>query len=425
MTHRERILAALRHEPLDGIPWVPRLDLWYNAHRYRGTLPGEWQGASLKDIVADLGVGYHAVVPNFLDTEEPDEACDRLLGIEHVRSQPYRVRFRRTERLVERRGDEARVTYRTPVGAVSGVLRYDEAMRRDGITIMGVTERLVKSAEDLEVIGFIFEDLQVEADESRYRALCEEVGEAGLVIGFGGVAASPVHHLLKELAPYDWFYFELHDHPERIEGVGRRLEGYYEAALEACAGSSAEAVLFGANYDLMLTPPSVFEPYILPTLARWAERLHDAGTETTSGLETRPTRGGTASKQVLRPTGGGRRSSGKLLVTHTDGENEKLLHLYVQAGVDVADSVCPRPMTRLSLREYREVFGDRIAIWGGLCSICVLPGVFSDEQFEAHLDEALDAADDGRGLIFSLADTTPPEASLERIRRIGERLSGQ
>ena len=414
MTHRDRILSALRHAPLDGIPWVPRLDLWYNAHRYRGTLPGEWRGASLMEIAADLGVGYHAVVPDFLDTEEPDEVYDRLLGIEHVRNQPYRVRFRRTERLIERRGDEARVTYRTPVGSVSGKLRHDEAMRRDGITIMAVTERVVKSAEDLEVIGFIFEDLEVKADESRYRGLCEEVGEAGLVVALGNVAASPVHHLLKELVPYDWFYFELHDHPERIEGAARRMEGYYEAVLEACAGSSAEAVLFGANYDLMLTPPSVFGPHILPTLARWAGRLHDG---TASGLETRPTGGGEGSAGDARPT------RGKLLLTHTDGENEKLLDLYLQAGVDVADSVCPRPMTRLSLREYREAWGNRIAVWGGLCSTCVLPNVFTEEQFEAHLDEALEAAGDGRGLIFSLADTTPPEASLERIRRIGERIA--
>jgi hypothetical protein len=50
------------------------------------------------------------------------------------------------------------------------------------------------------------------------------------------------------------------------------------------------------------------------------------------------------------------------------------------------------------------------------------PGSSSEAQFEAHLDEALAAAGDGRGLIFSLADTTPPEASIGRIRRIGERI---
>jgi hypothetical protein len=167
------------------------------------------------------------------------------------------------------------------------------------------------------------------------------------------------------------------------------MEGYYEAALEASARSSAEVILFGANYDLMLTPPNVFDPHILPALSRWAERLHAAG---------------------------------KLLLTHTDGENQKLLRLYLEAGVDVADSVCPAPMTRLSLREYRDAFGGRIAIWGGLCSTCVLPGSFTDAQFEQHVTEALAAVGDGRGLIFSLADTTPPEASLDRIRRIGDRI---
>ncbi|MBM3476294.1 MAG: hypothetical protein FJX75_23730 [Armatimonadetes bacterium] len=391
MTHRDRILAALRHEPLDGMPWVPRLDLWYNAHRYRGTLPAEWRDASLMEIVQDLGVGYHAVVPDFLDTEEPEEVYDRLLGLDHVRNQPYRLRFRRTERLVEPEGSDVRVTYRTPVGSVSGKLRYDEGMRRDGITIMAVTERVVKSAADYDTIGFIFEDLEVEFDEGRYRVLCEQVGERGMVVALGNVAASPVHHLLKELVPYDQFYFDLHDHPELIARTAQRMEGYFEAALEACASSSAEVVLFGANYDLMLTPPSVFGPHILPMLSHWADCLHAAG---------------------------------KLLLTHTDGENEKLLDLYLQAGVDVADSVCPRPMTRLSLRDYREAFADRIAIWGGLCSTCVLPASFTDEQFEQHTTDALDAAGDGRGLILSLADTTPPEASLERIRRIGERIAG-
>ena len=94
MTHRQRILAALRHQPVDRIPWVPRLDLWYNANRYRGTLPAEWAGASLMDIATDLGVGFHAVVPDFLGAEEADETYDSILGLKHVRNQPYRWRFR-------------------------------------------------------------------------------------------------------------------------------------------------------------------------------------------------------------------------------------------------------------------------------------------------------------------------------------------
>jgi len=37
MTHKQRILAACRGETPEKIPWVPRLDLWYNAHLRAGT----------------------------------------------------------------------------------------------------------------------------------------------------------------------------------------------------------------------------------------------------------------------------------------------------------------------------------------------------------------------------------------------------
>ena len=112
----------------------------------------------------------------------------------------------------------------------------------------------------------------------------------------------------------------------------------------------------------------------------------------------------------------------------TDGGNQGLLDFYVQAGVDLADSVCPAPMTRLALAEYRRAFGRRPAIWGGICSTSVLRESFTDREFEAHIDAAIAAAGDlgrgeGRGLIYSIADTTPPDADLDRLRYIGERLA--
>ena len=39
MTDRERILAVLDGKPPDRIPWVPRLQLWYNARVAEGKLP--------------------------------------------------------------------------------------------------------------------------------------------------------------------------------------------------------------------------------------------------------------------------------------------------------------------------------------------------------------------------------------------------
>ena len=390
MTHRQRILAAIRGEPLHRLPWLPRLDLWYKANRYCGTLPAEWTEAELADILQDLGVGRHAVIPEFLEVEEPDEVYDRALGLDHVCNQPYRLRFRETERIVEHEGDETRVTYRTPVGSVSAKVAYTEQMRRDGVTLMQVTEKPIKSLADYPVLAWIFEDLEVVPDGGRYEDLRQEVGEQGVAVAYAGASAGPVHQLLKELVPYDQFYFDLYDHPEVIERTAQRMRGYFSGVLEACAASPAEVVIFGANYDLMITPPPLFDRHIAPYLAEAADRLHEAG---------------------------------KLMATHTDGENQQLLDFYAECGVDLADSVCPFPMTRLHLAEVRERFGVRPAIWGGICSLSVLEQSFSDEQFEAHLDEVIEAVGDGRGMIFSVADTMPPAASLDRIRRIGERVA--
>ncbi len=389
MTYRERILAAVRGEPVDLVPWVPRLDLWYKANHSRGTLPGAWRTWSLPEILADLHVGRHEVIPDFLDVEHPDEVVDQSLGLMHVPNQPYRLRFRRTERLVERDGDTYHVTYRTPVGSVSTTVLHTPRMRRDGVTLLHTSERAVKSPGDYEIIAFIFEDLEV-IPGGRYDDFRRRVGDQGVAVALANVAASPVHHLLKELVPYDEFYFNLHDRPDLIAETAERMLGFFRSVVRACAESSAEVVLLGANYDVMLTPPPLFAEQIAPFLTEATGTLHAAG---------------------------------KLVATHTDGENEGLLDHYVTCGIDLADSVCPAPMTRLPLSAYRAAFGSRPAIWGGVCSSSVLTSSFTDAEFEAHIDEVIDDAGDFRGMIYSIADTTPPDASIERVRHIGERLA--
>jgi hypothetical protein len=86
-TRRERMLATLRGEPTDALPCVPRLDLWYKANSTRGTLPRKYQKATLTEIVDDLDVGYHSIVPDFLDFSDPLDEVDRALGIYRLRTE--------------------------------------------------------------------------------------------------------------------------------------------------------------------------------------------------------------------------------------------------------------------------------------------------------------------------------------------------
>ncbi|MDD5705167.1 MAG: hypothetical protein PHR35_04525, partial [Kiritimatiellae bacterium] len=64
--HRDRMLAVIRGATPDGLVFVPRLDIWHNRNRERGTLPAGYENLSLRDVAAKLGGGLHAFVPDFI-----------------------------------------------------------------------------------------------------------------------------------------------------------------------------------------------------------------------------------------------------------------------------------------------------------------------------------------------------------------------
>ena len=55
MTPKERILATLRGEPTDTLPFVPRIDNWFYAQQAQGTLPDNLKNATLQEMVDELG----------------------------------------------------------------------------------------------------------------------------------------------------------------------------------------------------------------------------------------------------------------------------------------------------------------------------------------------------------------------------------
>ena len=55
MTHRERILKAIKGEMPDRIPFAPRLDLWYSANQRAGTLPEKYKNMTADQIARVQG----------------------------------------------------------------------------------------------------------------------------------------------------------------------------------------------------------------------------------------------------------------------------------------------------------------------------------------------------------------------------------
>jgi uroporphyrinogen-III decarboxylase len=149
--------------------------------------------------------------------------------------------------------------------------------------------------------------------------------------------------------------------------------------------SPASLVMSGTHFSSMMTPPKVFRE-MMPFYQSFAERLHERG---------------------------------KWMACHADGDTSQLLELMVEVGWDVMDSFVTAPMVPATLDRARAVFGNRVAIWGGLPSTLLCEPA-SDEEFEAYMDYLFRTIAPGDAFILAVADNIMPETKLERLERVAE-----
>jgi len=394
-THKERMLAAMRGEMVDVIPFVPRLDLWWLANSLGGTLPQRYREMTHDQIAQANGWALYKMVPDFASViSGPEDILHRAIGLYRFRQAVYRWDFGGdVEVRVEGEGGQQRVEYRTPRGTVSTLGGLSEEMKRAGASLGWTQEHVIKQPADYEVIGYIFEHIEVRPNPGNFLAYAREVGEDGVIAAGGpSLAASPMHHIQKEFLDPTRFFFEYQDHYGLMRNLAERITPYFEKVLGAIADSPAEVVLWGANYDDMLTYPPYFEREIAPWLARAAETLG---------------------------------ARGKLVATHTDGENRGLMDLIRDSGVHVAESVTPHPMTKVDIAEYYSRWRDKLTIMGGIPECVLLEETASEEEFEAFLDHLFESVAPGDRLILGVADSVPPHAVFERLVRLGERIESE
>ncbi len=390
MTKRESILMAAKGEMPEILPYVPRIDLWYNANSFFNTLPAKHKGRTQDEISRAEGWALHKVVPEFLKVKNPDDTIHRALGIYRLKEMVFDYEFSPDIDIqVRREGDFTRVTYHTPVGTVSTRTMYSDEMRRSGASITWIDEHVLKGPADYQVVGYLFEHLKLIPSFEEFKKWQAYVGDDGVACTMVGLASSPMHHIQKEFLDATEFYFHYNDYRKEMQGLAESVGHFFDQALKIIADSPAEMVLWGANFDDMITYPAYFQKEIMP----WIRKASD----------------------VLA-------SRGKVSLCHCDGENLGLMDLIRDSGMHVAEAICPYPMTKVKIEDYYRRWGDRLTIFGGVPSNMLLAESATEEEFEAYLDHLLKVIAPGKRFILEIADTTPPNAVFDRLIRIGERV---
>lgn len=397
LTHRERILRVARGELVDKIPWVPRIDLWHNAHTLSGTLPEKYKGLTVEEIHRKEGWPLHKMIPEYLKPEQPEDIAHRAIGLYRLKEFAYDFEFSSDVDIriaYEDDGHEqmTHVEYHTPVGMVSVRHGTTKEMKRSGASITWVREPAIKGPEDYRVLAHIFGNLTLKPAYERFLRWKNAVGEDGMAVGQGlGIAcSSPMHFIQKTFIGATDFYYHYHDHYKEMEALAEALEHTYDQVLTILADSPADAILWSANVDDMVTYPAYFEKEIVPWCQKASEALH---------------------------------AKGILVVMHTDGENRGLMDLVPACGMDIADAVTPYPMTKVTIDEYYDRWcrTHHMTVHGGIPENMLLEESTSLEDLKGYLDHMFRVISPGTRLVASIGDTSPPNTQFERLIYIGER----
>jgi uroporphyrinogen-III decarboxylase len=361
MTDRERLLAILAGQSPDRIPWIPRLEIWYEGQKRRGTMPARYEGWTLREIEKDLGTGTPARAGRVFRTELRDVEVER-----------------------ETQGDEILTRYITPLGTVSTQFQRSETLERGGINAIAQREHMIKGPDDYPVVEYLVEHTEITPTYDAYLAYEAEIGDDGLPLVSLGV--DPMYSILREYIGYNDAFYHLHDYPEQVEHLLGVLLEQAAVIQQIALDSPAKLFLQGEHFDSRMTPPPLFQKYMVPYFKPFAERL---------------------------------RGRGKALSCHADADTSLLLDLIVEAGFDMAECFVTAPMVPVTMAQAREVFGTKVIIWGGIPSV-LLCEPYTDQDFDDYMRELFRTVAPGDAFILGVADNVLAEAKLGRIRRVSE-----
>ena len=359
MTDRERLLAILDGKSPDRIPWIPRLELWYTAHRLAGTLPPEYRDMRLSDIQRDLRIGASART-----------------------GRVYTKRLRGVETVERREGLAVTTEYRTPVGTVTTTAQRTDELDRLGIHPL-VVGKMLKKPEDYDTVTYIYENTEFYPCYEEFEAYDRDIGDDGLPMV--SIEDVPFHEWLNNLVGYGKGYIDLFDHQHKVERLLETMSQVFKERMwPVVANSPARFFLHGMHLASQTTPPNYFERYISPYAREFNDYMHQHG---------------------------------KAVAQHADNDVTDILDHLLDAGWDMQETFVTHPMVPCTLKQAREKWGDSMIIWGGVPSV-VLEETYPEEDFEAYMDDLFRTIAPGDAFILGIADNMMPTSMLSRVKRI-------
>ncbi len=356
MTFRERLLAGLRGEPTDVMPWFADLTYWRYAQQLAGTLKPEYEGdEGFVKLHADHNVGYY-------------------LGYAAVWSSVQE----NVEVSTETEGRVTTTRWQTPVGEIWGQTKFVPETASSACVKWPVT-----SPEELRVVRYIADSTQTRPSYERYELLKRLAGDQGHPTVLP--PRSPVSQMLAQWTGAVHLSYLVADAPEELErtldALGQAADGAYEAIL----GCDTPFVELPDNLTGEVVT-RLFERYQFDYYLRRIEQLHRAG---------------------------------KKVGTHLDGTMHGILPLLARTGLDFVESITPKPTGDVAVEDLRELAGPDLILFGGIPGAMFAPP-FTAEDMRRQVELIIEHHWGSNRFILGVADQVPPNGDMSLVRLVGE-----
>lgn len=232
MTMRDRILAVVRGQEVDRVPFV----------MYEGLLP-------LAEVDNHLGSDRIGL----MRWSAVHKVRHRLCSLESKDFKKNGTHCRRN-------------TIHTPVGSI-----YEERAFETAYGSSSIRKHFVENPDEYEVLWAFLEDQSVEPDFERFGRDVDELGDRGVPLV--AIERSPYQQLWVQWAGIEAIGYHFADCPKKVERTVEILEDRARCIFDIAVDSSAEFIDFPDNITAPTIGPVRFRKYCVPLYRELAERL--------------------------------------------------------------------------------------------------------------------------------------------------------
>ncbi|MDR1176821.1 MAG: uroporphyrinogen decarboxylase family protein [Treponema sp.] len=367
MNSRERLLAVLRGQKTDRLPWAPFLTYWWD---HNSVVEAERLG----EIGFKRAVGADPLMRGH---------GDRLTHNQHPGLAMFRWNYEKTK--ITEKADEKRkqVVYETPLGTIEAGYTYSP-----GGDTWFLTEHPIKTAGDFRILAYMAEDINLTADYEDYEKQIRKNPDTLYLPLISPFSKTAFQSMIEFWVGTEELSYLVTDYAETVENT---LAVMYRASMETArlsAASPAQAFITWEDTSTTNISPLWYERYILPEINQWCEILH---------------------------------ASGKLYIQHACGHLRYLAPLIAASNIDAIESFSDPPTGNISIMEFSGQLPERIALIGGIEPVFFINA--TQGELEARVD-TLCGHFKGKRFILANADSCPPSVDIDRFGIVSRRVCG-